>query len=185
MRQFEKHFEFISILSLLILTRVLDGILTYKITPDLSRELNPLVSLFGMGWTGLITIASLILIPTLVLNYLSIYKSFDNFPDNDASFPDFKKFYFSASNPNLKNATGKIVIQTLGYIVPRVFIIWGFWVILHNYLVFIDQPTYKCLRSEYKIWLIGYLLPGVFGVLLTNPFLKREFRRFKKCQKQS
>ncbi|GIV30352.1 MAG: hypothetical protein KatS3mg028_1418 [Bacteroidia bacterium] len=185
MKQFDRHFEFFILLTLLILTRVLDGILTYKITPDLSRELNPLVSLFGMGWAGLITIALLILIPTVVLNYLSLYKPFDNFPDNDASFADFKKFYFSTDNPNLKNATGKIIIQTLGYIVPRVFIIWGFWVILHNYLVFIDQPTYKYLRSEYKIWLIGYLLPGILGVLLTNPFLKSEFRRFKKCQKQS
>jgi hypothetical protein len=31
-----RHTEFFSLLTLLILTRVADGILTYKITPDLS-----------------------------------------------------------------------------------------------------------------------------------------------------
>ena len=69
--------------------------------------------------------------------------------------------------------------QTLGYIAPRVFIIWGVWVITHNILVYIDNPTYAYLRSEYKIWLIGYMLSGVLGVILANPFLKQEFKRYR------
>lgn len=173
-----QNIEFLVILILLILTRISDGILTYKITPDLSRELNPLVSLFGVGWVGLISAALLIIIPTVILNYYSIYKPFNNFPDGNVSFADFKKFYFSATNPALKHSAGKIIVQTLGYIVPRVFILWGIWVIIHNYLVLIDEPTYKYLRSEYKIWLIGYLLPGILGVLLTNPYLKNEYKRY-------
>lgn len=185
MKKLNKHIEFISLLILLILTRVLDGILTYKITPDLSRELNPLVSVFGFGWTGLISIALVVIIPTVILNYLSIYKPFNNFPHNDVSYPDFKKFYFSASNPNLKTSAAKILVQTLGYIVPRVFIVWGFWVIIHNYLVLIEHPIYKYLRSEYKIWLVGYLLPGILGVLLTTPFLKREFRRYEDANRKA
>jgi hypothetical protein len=44
--------EFITLASLLIVTRVLDGLITYAITPDLSRETNPLVSIFGLGWAG-------------------------------------------------------------------------------------------------------------------------------------
>jgi len=91
----------------------------------------------------------------------------------------FKKFYFSSSNPNLKTHSGKIIIQALGYIFPKVFILWGLWVITHNLLVLIDNPTYKFLRAEYKIWLVGYMLPGVLGVALANPFLRKEFNRFK------
>jgi len=176
----KQHTEFFSLLTLLILTRVADGLLTYKITPNLSRELNPLVSILGFGWAGLIIVALAIIIPTVILTYYNIYKPFDNFPDKNASYLEFKKFYFSALNPNLKTSSGKIIIHTLGYIVPRVFIIWGIWVILHNFLVLIDNPTYKHLRSEYKIWIIGYLLPGILGVMLTNPFLKREYKRYIK-----
>jgi len=173
-----RHTEFFILLTLLIVTRVADGILTYKITPDLSRELNPLVSIFGFGWAGLILVALAIIIPTVILSYYNIYKPFDNFPDKRASYLEFKKFYFNTANPTLKSSSGKIIIHTLGYIVPRVFILWGIWVIIHNYLVMTDEPTYKYLRIEYKIWIIGYLLPGILGVLLSNPFLKREYRRY-------
>ena len=173
-----QHNEFFSILTLLILTRVADGILTYKITPDLSRELNPLVSICGFGWAGLIIVALAIIIPTVILSYYNIYKPFDNFPDKNITYPEFKKFYFNAANPTLKSSSGKIIIHTLGYIVPRVFILWGIWVIIHNFLVLTDQPTYKYLRSEYKIWIIGYILPGILGILLSNPFLKREYKRY-------
>jgi len=62
-----RHTEFFILLTLLIVTRVADGILTYKITPDLSRELNPLVSIFGFGWAGLILVALAIIIPTVIL----------------------------------------------------------------------------------------------------------------------
>lgn len=180
----KKHIEFFILLILLILTRIADGILTYKITPDLSRELNPLVSLFGFRWTGLIIIALLIIIPTIILNYYSIYRPFDNSPpDQNFSFREFKQYYFSASNPALKTSSLKIIVQTLGYIAPRVFILWGLWVIIHNYLVLIEEPTYKYLRSEYKIWLIGYLLPGILGIVLTRPFLKHEFNRLKDAKR--
>ncbi len=179
----DKNIEFITLLLLLVLTRVLDGILTFKITPDLSRELNPLVIFFGFGWTGLILVAAVIILPTVILNYYSIYKPFDNFPDTNVSFTDFKKFYFSSSNPALKHSSGKIIFQTLGYILPRVFILWGFWVIIHNYLVLVDEPFYSFLRKEFKIWLVGYLLPGVLGVMLTNPFLKHEYKRYINAKK--
>lgn len=175
-----KKKEFLVLLILLLLTREADGILTYKITPDLSRELNPLVKFFGFGWAGLIFIPLLIIVPTVWLNYKSIFHPFDNFPKDNISFGLFKKFYFNSSNPNLKTHTGKIVIQTLGYIVPRVFIVWGLWVITHNFLVLIENPTYKFLRAEYKIWIVGYMLPGILGVALTTPFLKREFKRYQK-----
>jgi len=62
-----RHTEFFILLTLLIVTRVADGILTYKITPDLSREPNPLVSIFGFGWAGLILVALAIIIPTVIL----------------------------------------------------------------------------------------------------------------------
>lgn len=179
-----KKAEFSILLILLLLTRVADGVLTFKITPDLSRELNPLVKFFGFGWAGLIAIALLIVIPTVWLNYKSIFQPFDNFPKENNFFDQFNRFYFSATNPNLKTNAGKIIVQTLGYIVPRVFIIWGLWVICHNYLVLIEDPIYKYLRTEYKIWLAGYILPGILGIALATPFLKREFRRFKKQLQQ-
>lgn len=180
----KKHIEFFLLLVLLVSTRVADGILTYKITPDLSRELNPLVAFLGFKWAGLIFVALLIIVPTVVVNYYSIYRPFDNFPpDRNISFKEFQQFYFSASNPALKTSTLKILIQTLGYIVPRALILWGFWVIIHNYLVLIEEPSYQFLRREYKIWLIGYLLPGVLGLALTRPFLKHEFNRMQHAER--
>jgi hypothetical protein len=72
--------EFITLASLLIVTRVLDGLITYAITPDLSRETNPLVSIFGFGWAGLITVTTILPGAVIWLNYQSLSSPCDNFP---------------------------------------------------------------------------------------------------------
>ena len=75
--------EFITLASLLIVTRVtrvLDGLITYAITPDLSRETNPLVSIFGLGWAGPITMTAILPGAVIWLNYQSLSSPCDNFP---------------------------------------------------------------------------------------------------------
>jgi len=72
--------EFITLASLLIVTRVLDGLITYAITPNLSRETNPLVSIFGFGWAGPITVTAILPGAVIWLNYQSLSSPCDNFP---------------------------------------------------------------------------------------------------------
>jgi hypothetical protein len=76
-----KRFIFLS--ALLILTRLADAQTTYLYTPDLKKEANPLVSLFGSGWTGSIIMQITGL--TFVIYALWIY-SFKK-----VQVPDFNK----------------------------------------------------------------------------------------------
>mgnify|MGYP000595252376 CR=1 FL=1 len=40
----------------ILLTRWFDAFSTYRHTPDLGKEANPLVSIFGFGWTPLLVV---------------------------------------------------------------------------------------------------------------------------------
>lgn len=57
-----------------LLTTLADLGLTYLNTPDLSRESNPLVTVFGLGWGALITVAALSVIMFVSLTYYSCFK---------------------------------------------------------------------------------------------------------------
>ena len=63
--------KFVLLTTLLVLTRVADIYTTYLSTPDLKTEANPLVSKFGLGWTGLL-IAQVILLPFYYLYTLGL-----------------------------------------------------------------------------------------------------------------
>lgn len=61
-----------SLLGILLLLMLLDGLLTYINTPDLAREANPLVTVFGLGWGALFT-ANLI---AFILLFLLAWQAF-------------------------------------------------------------------------------------------------------------
>lgn len=71
-----KQTEFVVLTALVVLTRICDWITTYMVTPDLSREMNPLA---GGGWLTLIFSAAVILALSVWLNYQNLFRPIDNF----------------------------------------------------------------------------------------------------------
>lgn len=55
-------------------SRIYDAYGTYQLTPDLSNEANPLVSIFGLTWTPLLIILWLLTIYTVYAYYVSVFK---------------------------------------------------------------------------------------------------------------
>ena len=58
--------RFVLVAGALVLSRALDVCSTYLASPLLTRERNPLVSLFGAGWAGLLTFNGAVTIMVLV-----------------------------------------------------------------------------------------------------------------------
>lgn len=69
-----KTFEFIVLLLAVLITRLIDLVGTFHYTPNLSKELNPAVRMFGFGWRYLISIQLIGVIFSGAINYLSLFK---------------------------------------------------------------------------------------------------------------
>ncbi len=88
--------EFAVMTGSMILTRVADGISTRMVTPDLSRELNPIAA---GGWYALIAAAALIVALSSALHYQHLFRPVDNFPvSTGADLKAFKRHYFDPHN---------------------------------------------------------------------------------------
>ena len=63
-----------------LLTRSYDAYSTNQLTPDLSKESNPLVSVFGMTWTPLLITLSVLTVYVIYAYYISVFKPKDLLP---------------------------------------------------------------------------------------------------------
>lgn len=78
-----KTVKFILTTAFILLTRAYDLYWTYKYTPDLSREINPLVSVFGMTWLPFLTVISLIILYVIYAYYISLFKPINILPTEE------------------------------------------------------------------------------------------------------
>ncbi|AZQ63748.1 hypothetical protein EI427_16405 [Flammeovirga pectinis] len=77
-----KKLYFFLISSWIIISRILDVYYTYQFTPDLSKEANPIVSIFGISsWSILSFIITVVVIYVIYTFYLVIFKPFDLLPN--------------------------------------------------------------------------------------------------------
>jgi hypothetical protein len=70
-----KKTKFTLVTAWILLSRSYDAYCTNQLTPDLSKESNPLVSVLGMSWTPLLIIISLLSIYAIYTLYISVFKS--------------------------------------------------------------------------------------------------------------
>ncbi len=176
-----KRAEFIVLTVSLLVTRAIDGVLTYLITPDLSREQNPLVKFFGASWVGMLSIGLVVIIGMIICLYWSIYSNVDNFPTSpDLTLPKYKKFYFDTkNNPNLQTNQGlRILAYVFAYSLPRATILWGLLIIVHNTLVYLENPAYKSLRESFNVIPLYYMVLPLLGLFFIDRLLIREYARY-------
>ncbi len=174
----KKHSEFVLLTILVILLRVADGVVTYRITPDLSRELNPLA--FG-GWTLLIGAAFIVVTASTILNYYQIYCPINNFPDEPGyDLKSFKKHYFNIrTNKLAATKPGKIFAYVFGYTLPRTLIVWSALLVINNILVYTENEVYESIRHRYKLWFFVYCSLPIIGLLFLERLQRTDFRRYR------
>ena len=92
----KKNQKFIITTTWILLTRGYDAYCTNALTPDLSKEANPLVSIGGISsWTTLLVILSLLTIYSLYAYYISLYRPMNLTPKEEGySFGDFVAFVY-------------------------------------------------------------------------------------------
>ncbi len=167
-----------------IITRCWDITATYIITPDLEKETNPMVSIFGQGWMTVIIFQIILVSVVITLNYYSLFKTKNSYPSQKGySYKEFITYYYFGEKRNLIKIVYKFpknkstLIKALGYILPRALIVISVFVSLSSTLLIINsdyQKFYAVARPYYYIVLIAIVC--VFYIL----FFKREYTIYQK-----
>ena len=169
----KNRIEFIILLILVIITRIFDLLTTYLLTPDLSFESNPFITLFGLGWYGFIIIQLLISLFVIATNYYSLFKAKIELPtEKGLTFNRFQWYYTFGRGVKEKKLSQKLLgiikvnMAFVGYLLPRVLILFStFITIIHVLLYFgILIPRY---------YLYTFYLALLFCVVLLNKLYHR------------
>jgi len=79
----------------IVCSRSYDAYCTNQLTPDLSHESNPLVSLLGMTWTPLLITLGILTIYLIYAYYISVFKPKDLLPtEKGYTFSEFIAFTY-------------------------------------------------------------------------------------------
>lgn len=170
--------EFLLTTGVVVLTRLGDGLSTHLVTPDLSREMNPLAA---GGWPALIAAAAVVLALSTALNYCYLFRTIDNFPQTRGlSLREFKQLYFDPhANPILAARTGGVLAYVFGYIVPRTIIVWSLLLIANNLLTAFNFEPYVSLKRAYPVWILFYSILPVLALVFLERLQRRDFARYQ------
>ncbi len=173
-----QRFEFLLTTGLVILSRVGDGLSTHLVTPDLSREMNPLAA---GGWPALIAAAAAVIALSTALNYCYVFRPVDNFPRKlGLSLGAFKRHYFDPrANSTLADCTGSVLAYVFGYIVPRTLIAWSLLLIANNLFTAFDFKPYVSLKRAYPVWIGFYMMLPVLALVFLERLQRRDFARYE------
>ncbi len=79
----------------ILFSRSYDAYCTYQLTPDLSKEANPLVSVLGLTWTPLLIVIGLLSLYAIYAFYVSVFKPMDLLPEEEGlSFREVSTFVY-------------------------------------------------------------------------------------------
>ncbi|MFC1581524.1 hypothetical protein ACFL3L_01335 [Candidatus Neomarinimicrobiota bacterium] len=174
-----KRRYFITIL-LLFLLRALDLFLTYIYIPDLSNEYNPIVSLFGASWIGLISVQLVCLIIIAIIGFFYFKQRSIIVLEKNLNFTEFIYCYF---NNELKPWRQRLWSSSVNFESHIIFfgfisisgaILVSILAILNNFLLIMDIVWYRqFLTSNYKIFFPAIFFLVIISLILL--FFKREY----------
>jgi len=154
------------------------------VTPDLERETNPLVSIFGRGWVAVIIFQVILVSIIIILNYLSLFKIKSSYPSQKGySYKEFIMYYYFGKEENLIKMIYKFpqdkvtLIKLLGYVLPRALIVISIFISTSSTFLIISSDYsefYAVAKPYYYIVLIG--IAFLFIIL----FFKREYGIYQK-----
>lgn len=168
----------------LIVLRMIDGYLTYAITPDLSFEANPLVVLVNQGWDILFFVNLCVILLTIVLLYFSIHFPADSYPiERNYSFKEFISYYLYNDKVSFHKIyffvpyNKKTILNFCGFLFSRVFIFWSLIVITHN-LGILHCSTYQYYLLYWNLWIFIYFSLIPLTLYVFWKFFRQEYLKY-------
>jgi hypothetical protein len=176
--------KFLFLTFLLIVARLSDIITTYIYIPNLEKELNPIVSVFGQGWTTMLLVQVIIISGFIyslwvystkkltlpkVDNSLTLkeFISLLNFKDTIS----YKKIFYKIP----KNKTA--IFYTIGYCGTISLIVLSFLVAISTTFLILS-PDYRIFYRNYKIPVFLILSFVVMFIILLIKFYKSEYKNW-------
>lgn len=168
----------------LIALRCADVAVTYAVTPDLRWEINPLVSVAGLGWRALILANAAGVSLVIALLYYSTSQphartqlspgySLRQFVSHYL-FGDphsFRKIYYVVPHNRIA------IVHYAAYVFVRVLTLWSFVVVLHNVLVWYS-PEFRIWMAGAKLWLLVYALLVLLVPVFSLSFFLTLYRQY-------
>ncbi len=170
MLKLPKNLKFISVTAWIIFSRSYDAYCTHALTPDLSKEANPLVTVGGVSsWTVLIVILSILTAYSLYTFFIRTYKPMNLFPEEKGySFSYFVGYLFLGKKEPWTSGLYKYpsdmkrLNNYMGVVLTRCLVFAGIisttmWILIHN------SEYYRSVHTAALVYTI--LIAGCIGII--------------------
>ncbi len=164
----------------ILFSRSYDAYCTNQLTPDLSNEANPLVSLFGLSWTPLLLILSLLTVYVIYTSYLATFKTRSLLPKQSGyTFSNIVAYTYHGQKENWTSIFYKFPKDLnrfnhyMGHVMTRCLVFAGLvstimWLLI-NY-----TESYKNIHSAPLIYSI--LVAGC--VMITYRWNREQYKQY-------
>jgi len=179
--------SYISCIALILGLRFLDLYLTFRYTPNLTQEWNPLVSIFGASWSGFIFMQIMVVLFVFSLMYFYFNRKMTVPSIQNLSFSDFIYVYFF---DRLKPWPGRMISYPIhwsrhlvfnGFVFMVMTILISGFAIVHNLLLIHSIESYaRFVAGHYKIY-----FPACFvlsGILSAHTFFMPGYLNYRRSQ---
>lgn len=165
--------DYITTAGYLILLRLFDLGLTFFYTPELRYEWNPIVSIFGYSWLGmLLTQILLIGIIIFVMSFYFSKKPLTN-PPSDLSFNDYIYYYFYNKRRakqrkwlDMNRRSPDRVLAYIGFLLMALSLSVSYFAVINNILVIKNVMFYS-----YFVYKYGHIFyPSLLAILTLFSF---------------
>ncbi len=182
-RRSSRRHTFVLLTGLFLLSRAADAGATYMVTPDLRHETNPIVSVLGAGWGGLLVVQVVLSALVIWLTYWDLFGSGPPYPrQRGLGLREFADAYYFGRKRTLADflwrppAGWRLNLKFAGYALPRLLIVLGFGVAMSS-VVSLHSDAWRGVLRATSPW--TYIVPAVLLALWSiYGFLRREFELY-------
>jgi len=166
----KKHLKFFILTTWILFSRSYDAYCTHTLTPDLSKEANPLVTVGGVSsWSVLIFILSILTAYALFAFYVRTYRPSNLLPEEPGfSFSHFVGYLLLGKKEPLTSTLYKLpsdlerLNNYMGVILTRCLVFAGIvsttmWILIHN------SEYYRSVHTALLVYTI--LIAGCLGII--------------------
>ena len=148
----------------ILFSRSYDAFCTYQLTPDLSKEANPLASVLGLGWTPILSIIGLLSCYAIYAYYKATFQPKDLMPpEKGYTFSQFAAYLYLGRKDSWLAMFYKLpkemirFNQYMGAVLTKCLVFVGFvstimWLLI-NYTSY--YATYHSATLIYSIIILG------------------------------
>jgi hypothetical protein len=164
----------------ILFSRSYDAYCTNLLTPDLSKESNPLVSILGMTWTPLLLTISILTLYAIYTYYLTVFKPKTLLPDEKGySFSNIVAYTYLGEKGEWTSLFYKLPKELsrfnyyMGYTLSKCLVFAGFvstimWLLINH------SDYYKTIHSATMI----YSIIIVGGGIIIYQWHKQQYKQY-------